>query len=127
MAFSRVVGVEKPSVIQVNFPPVFGYAGLSVLLGKSVSTLQADRCRAPHKLPPACIPPNFKEPLFLLADVLCWLESFREPAVPTPELPTAKPKAPRSGRPSKIEQAEAKKLGISVHELRARRVEGGQQ
>lgn len=74
-------------VLQVDFLPVFGYDGLSILLGRSVASLQADRCRKPHTLPPACTPPGTKSPRWLLTDVLAWLEKHREPLLhkPTPE------------------------------------------
>lgn len=110
------------------FPPAFQADVLSLILGKSVAAILADRSRAPHRLPPACSPPGTRRPTWLLSDVLAWLAEHREAPVATPVRAPAKPPvAPRrSGRPTKIEQTEAKKLGISVHELRARRVEGAQ-
>ena len=82
-----------------NFLPVFGYDLLSVLLGRSVGTLQADRCRKPHTLPPACTPPGTKSPLWLLSDVLAWLESHREDRAPA--LPATHEKQRGRGAPRK--------------------------
>ena len=64
--------------IKVDFPPAFGYDHLSLLLGRSVASLQADRCRKPTTLPPACTPPGTKSPRGLLTDVLAWLAIHRE-------------------------------------------------
>lgn len=61
-----------------DFPPVFGYGLLSLLLGRTVGTLQADRCRRPESLPPACTPPHTRQPLWLLVDVLDWLAQHRD-------------------------------------------------
>ena len=72
------------------FPPVIGYAQLSVLLGRTVGSLQADRCRKPESLPPACTPPGTRQPLWLLSDVLAWLEEHRE--APAPRRPGRPPK-----------------------------------
>jgi len=79
-------------VIQTSFPPVFGFEGLSILLGKDVATLQADRSRAPHKLPPACLAPATKSPRWLLTDVLHWLASHREDQPPPPPRPRGRPR-----------------------------------
>lgn len=86
MSQSHSIEPER-HVLQVHFLPVFGYDGLSILLGRSVASLQADRCRKPHTLPPACTPPGTKSPRWLLTDVLTWLEIHREPLFdkPTPE------------------------------------------
>ena len=66
------------AVITVDFPPAFGYDHLSLLLGRSVASLQADRSRKPTTLPPACTPPGTKSPRWLLTDVLAWLAQHRE-------------------------------------------------
>ncbi len=89
-----------------NFLPSFGYSGLSVLLGRAESTLQADKCRAPWKLPPACTPPGSKSPIWRLVDVLEWLEDHRQAVTPPP---AATPNSTlegrrRVGRPTKVEQ-----------------------
>jgi len=84
-------------VVQTSFPPSFGFEGLSVLIGKDIATIQADRCRAPYKLPPACTPPGTKSPRWLLSDVLAWLASHREAEVTGPSRPSGRPrkKAPK--------------------------------
>lgn len=112
-----------------SFPPAFQADVLSLILGKSVAAILADRSRAPHRLPPACSPPGTRRPTWLLSDVLAWLAEHREAPAAAPERASAEPKVSprRSGRPTKIEQAEAEKLGISVPELRARRIEGAQK
>lgn len=92
----------------INFPPIFGYDGLSQLLGRSRETLQADRCRKPHTLPPCCSPPDTKQPLWLLEDVITWLEQYREPAI-TPTTPR------KRGRPTKAEQIAKRKQGEASH------------
>ena len=79
-----------------EFPPVFGYNHLSLLLGRTVATLQADRCRNPDSVPPACTPPGTKSPRWLLSVVLDWLAQYQQ----QPKTP----KAPRVGRPTKAEE-----------------------
>lgn len=64
--------------LKVDFPPAFGYDHLSLLLGRSVPTLQMDRFRKPWTLPPACTPSGTKSPRWLLTDVLAWLAQHRE-------------------------------------------------
>ena len=84
-----------------DFPPAFGYAHLSILLGRAVPTLQTDRCRRPWALPPACTPPGGKSPIWLLSDVIEWLNKHKDPA------PATAPQPPRRrGRPTKREQLE---------------------
>ena len=53
---------DHESHITVDFPPIFGYDRLATLLGRTVASLQADRCRKPLTLPPACTPPGTKSP-----------------------------------------------------------------
>ncbi len=77
-----------------QFPPVFGYALLSVLLGRSIGSLQADRCRKPNSLPPAYIPPGTKQPRWKLTEVLQWLDQYREQ-------PAATKEKRKAGRPRK--------------------------
>lgn len=89
-------------VAQINYPPVIGLDGLSGLLGKAPSSILADRCRAPHRLPPACTPPGCKQPLWLTQDVLDWLAKHREPEIAAPAV--AAPRRGR-GRPNKIGQS----------------------
>jgi hypothetical protein len=93
-----------------QFPPIVGIGELSVLLRKTPASILADRCRAPHLIPPDCTPPGSKQPLWLLQDVLNWLAQFRRPAVAV---------APRRGAPTKRERLLAQQAGVSVPELRA--------
>ena len=86
-----------------EFPPIFGYHHLSQLLGRSVSTLQADRCRHADSLPPACTPPGTKSPRWILADVLAWLKQYEQaPGVKKPRALIPGQRGP--GRPTKAEQ-----------------------
>lgn len=106
-----------------SYPPAFGSDKLSLLIGKSVASILADRSRAPHKLPPACSPPGTRQPTWLLADVLVWLASHREVTALTqlPQPRTAQTKnVERRGRPSKQKQVQAERLSISIKTLRAR-------
>lgn len=99
MSTSRPSETES-TAFTVDFLPAFGYDGLSVLLGRSVATLQADRCRKPDTLPPACTPPGTKAPRWLLTDVLAWLAQHREPKVRLRKQQSEK----RRGRPTKAEE-----------------------
>jgi hypothetical protein len=86
------------SASSTQFPPIIGYALLSTLLNRSVGTLQADRCRKPESLPPACTPPGTRQPLWLLEDVLAWLSEHRE--APAPRRPGRPPKTRKQQRES---------------------------
>ena len=86
-----------------QFPPVFGYVLLSVLLSRTVGTLQADRCRKPESLPPACTPPGTRQPLWRLDDVLAWLEEHREAPAPR-----------RPGRPRKTRRPDGLTSGTAA-------------
>ena len=88
-----------------NFPPSFSYDGLSVLLARSIPSLQADKSRKPWALPPACRIPGAKAPVWLLRDVLEWLAAHREPAVEPPAVEPALRATRSRGRPPKAEQA----------------------
>lgn len=107
------------------FPPIIGVDALSLLINKTPATILMDRSRAPHKIPPACIPPGSKQPLWLTADVLEWLASHRE----APGRIKRKPRSPKPGAPTKAERAEAERMGLSVKEYRAQQAielgEGG--
>lgn len=95
-------------------PPSFGYNYLSILLGKSVASLQSDRCRRPWALPPAGSIPGSKSPVWLLSDVLAWLAAHREPAVQRPSAPDpVEPEPPRRGRPTKREQIERQRAAAA--------------
>ncbi|MDP2835221.1 MAG: hypothetical protein Q8Q28_18370 [Pseudomonadota bacterium] len=94
------------AIQQQFFPPIIGIEGLSTLINKTPSTILADRCRAPHRVPPACTPTGSKQPLWVLEDVIAWLRSYREQQA-TPPAPSAPPPTPRRrGRPTKREQIE---------------------
>lgn len=85
-----------------NTADVLDVGDLSRVLRKSVSSILADRSRAPHRLPPACTPHGTRQPLWILGDVLEWLAAHREPNVAPPAV---EPAPPRRGRPTKAEQA----------------------
>lgn len=106
-AINRSEAPSRATILQTTFPPAFGYEGLAQLLGRTVATLQADRCRRPTALPPACTPPGTKSPRWLLADVLEWLSAHREVEDRTPaDVPVKRGR----GRPSKVETVEARAL-----------------
>ena len=85
---------------------VLDLGDLSRVLRKSVSSILADRSRAPHRLPPACTAPGTRQPLWILSDVLDWLRTHREPAVAVEQSAVEVEPAPRRpGRPTKAEQA----------------------
>lgn len=107
------------SVPAESFPPVFGVDILSILLCKRVSSIHADRCRAPHKLPPSIEIPGAQQPLWLLTDVLEWLSSYRQPPAAVPTLQTATPRKISTGAPTMVERAKAAKIGLTVKQLRA--------
>ena len=86
-----------------GFPPVIGYCLLAVLLHRTVATLQADRCRRPSSLPPACTPPQTRQPLWLLEDVLQWLAEHREAPAPR-----------RPGRPRKTRRPDGLTSGTTA-------------
>jgi hypothetical protein len=99
--------VDTPTHI-VAWPPVIGYAELSVLLGRTVGTLQADRIRRPESLPPASTPPGSRTPRWITVDVLDWLRQCRERRVQLAG-PVATTSPRRRGRPTKREQIERKR------------------
>lgn len=109
----------EASSVAFRFPPVLGVDELSLLLKKSAGTILADRCRAPHLLPPDVTPPGSKQPLWLTCDVLAWLAQFRRPTAPPPPSQAA---MPRRGTSTKSERIEAHRRGITVAQLRG--VEG---
>ncbi len=103
---------DTPSQLVV-WPPVIGYAELSVLLGRTVGTLQADRVRRPESLPPASTPPGSRTPRWITTDVLDWLRQYREQRV-QPASPVAANSPRRRGRPTKREQIERRRLVQAV-------------
>lgn len=97
------------------FPPIIGVGELSLLLRKSPASILADRCRAPHLIPPDATPPGSKQPLWLLEDVFAWLVQFRRPAAPQPAPATS---IGRRGAPTKKERQAAAVAGVSVADYR---------
>lgn len=85
-----------------SFPPAFGVDQLADLLDKTPAAILADRSRAPHRVPPACLPYGTQKPVWLLADVVAWLAEHREQPAATP---AADVPPRRRGRPTKAEQA----------------------
>lgn len=105
--------------------PVLGVDELSKLIKKSPASIIADRSRAPYRLPPSCEPPESRQPLWILDDVLDWLRRYQRPSVPPPAAP-ATPDAPRRrgpGRPTKAEQARRAAAAVAA----AQEQEGGAQ
>lgn len=100
---------------------VVDMVGLGRIMRKKPSTIMADRCRAPHRVPPACTPPDTRQPLWVVADVLEWLRRFRQPEAPPPARPVAPPPPRRRGRPTKAEQV-ARRL---AEEAAAKARQGG--
>lgn len=92
--------VSLPAPLGAEFPPVIGVDLLSLLLDKTPQTIFADRSRAPHKIPPACVAPGSKSPRWVTTDVVAWLRQHQE-AAPAQEKPAS---ARRVGRPTKAEQ-----------------------
>ncbi|MHB8982212.1 hypothetical protein [Thiobacillus sp.] len=103
------------------FPPIIGLDALSLLINKSPATILMDRCRAPHKIPPACMPPGTKQPLWITADVVAWLASHPEASKETKGTKRQPQAQKKLGPPFKAERIEAERLGLSVRELRAQR------
>lgn len=110
--------------VVINFPPVVGYAGLSQLLGRSEKTLQADRCRNPASVPPAATPPGSRTPLWIVAEVIAWLQQHKEKKNGGGGVCVQRRK-PGPGASTKAERLAAKAAGLSVKEWRAQ--QGGAQ
>lgn len=113
----------SPDAGNTSYPPVIDCELLGKLLNKTPATISADLCRAPHKIPPSYKPPGSKSPLWVTEDVVRWLRQYQHrggDVAPVPAL--AKKNGP--GKPRKAEQIEAAKNGVTVSELRRRKVEG---
>lgn len=125
-ASGSAVQQASASAVQIvlNFPPVVGYDGLSRLLGRTVQTLQADRCRNPASVPPASTPPGSRTPLWVVAEVIAWLQQHRESGA---RQATSKRRKAGPGAPTKAEKIAASEVGLSVKEWRALQKEGGAQ
>lgn len=108
---------EDPSqhpVIQVvlNFPPVVSYDGLSLLMGKTVQTLQSDRCRNPESVPPASTPPGSRTPLWSVGEILMWLQQHKERARDR-KSPTPPKSVLGRGASTKVERVAAQEVGLT--------------
>ena len=73
-------------------PNIVGVEYLSELLQRKVSTIRMDASRRPESLPPRLVLPGTRNLMWVEADVLDWLNSFR---------PQTKKKV---GRPSQVSQ-----------------------
>lgn len=102
------VSIGGDPAFKVDFPPAFGYDHLSILLGRTVASLQRDRYRKPNTLPPACTPPGTKIPRWLLTDVLAWLALHREGPGGKAVVSAAK-----VGRPTKSREVAARRAAAS--------------
>lgn len=107
----------------LSFPPVIGCELLGVLLKKTPATISADLCRAPHKIPPSFKPPGSKSPLWVTDDVVQWLRQYQHRGGDVAPASPSNPSASHGrGKPRKAEQVEAARNGITVSELRRRKV-----
>lgn len=88
-----------------SFPPAFGVDLLADLIDKTPAAILADRSRAPHRVPPACLPYGTQKPVWLLADVVAWLAEHREAPVEAPAVEPALRATRSRGRPTKAEAA----------------------
>lgn len=110
MSIHRDAAISDPPSLKVDFPPAFGYDHLSLLLGRSVPTLQMDRFRKPWTLPPACTPPGTKSPRWLLTDVLAWLAQHREAKAKNQQQPQVEKK--KVGAPTKAKRVAARRASV---------------
>lgn len=104
---SGAVGATRNSIstaLQTR-PVTVGVDGLSELLHRTPATILADRCRRPESLPPACVPPGTRQPIWITADVLKWLAQHSEP------MPASK-----LGRPAKSKQMERTSADCGVRD-----------
>lgn len=106
-----------------NFPPVVGYQGLAQLMGRSVQSLQADRCRNPESVPPASTPPGCRTPLWVVTDVIAYIQQHKARGGAR----KAHKRVPGRGASTKAERLAATQAGLSVREWRAAQAkkEGG--
>lgn len=83
------------------FGPILDVDGLAQLLHRDRSTILADRCRAPERVPPAHKIRGTKEPLWIRDEVLEWLRGH-------PDSPSVTRSAARRspGRPRKADQVQ---------------------
>jgi hypothetical protein len=88
--------------------------GLSLLLRRETSTIQADRNRRPESLPPACIPPGSRTPLWIVDDVIQWLRQHQESCEPEQGIQTIA----KIGAPTKAERIAAEAKCMTVKQWR---------
>lgn len=103
-------------VIRPSSSPVLDIDGLAQLLHRDRATLIADRCRAPHRVPPAYKIPGTKWPLWILEEVLDWLRQHPENGGTR-----------QVGRPTKAQQMHrraksSKELSPRIPAIRTRRL-----
>lgn len=77
---------ERPNIVGVEY--------LSELLQRKVSTIRIDASRRPESLPPRLLIPGTRSLMWVEADVLEWLNSFR---------PQTKKKAGRPVNPAYLQ------------------------
>lgn len=122
LASDKSKNPNQQPVVQVvlNFPPIVSYDGLSLLMGRTVQTLQADRCRNPESVPPASTPPGSRIPLWDVGQILLWLQQHRGRAR---ERKTPKRVLGR-GASTKVERLAAQEAGLTVRDWRAMQIKG---
>lgn len=108
----------------LNYPPVVGYQGLAELMGRSVQTLQADRCRNPGSVPPASTPPGCRQPLWLVSDIVEFVQQHKKRFA----VRKAHKRVSGRGASTKVERIAAQEAGLTVRDWRATQKgrEGGQ-
>jgi hypothetical protein len=98
-----------PSANAIQFPalPTVDAAGLAAILHCSVDTVVSNAHRAPGRLPPQ-LKTGGRRLLWLLSDVMAWLEARRVEPAPTapvaPVAPAGGAMARKRGRPTKAAQ-----------------------
>lgn len=61
----------------MNTPKTIGVEELATILQRAVATVKTDVSRRPETLPPRLAIPGTRTPIWLLSDVLDWLERHR--------------------------------------------------
>jgi hypothetical protein len=107
------------NAIQLTALPTVDAAGLAAILHCSVDTVVSNAHRAPGRLPPQ-LKTGGRRLLWLLSDVMAWLEAHRAGPAPAPAARrghggAATPVAAlprRRGRPTKAEQLARRAGGV---------------
>lgn len=94
--------LEENLTEYVHFPPIIGVDKLSQLLHRKASVISHDRCLRPHTLPPACVIPDTRKPLWVTEDVVNWLRQYKETS-------TA-----RLGAPTKASRIKSRETELSI-------------